>query len=266
MLLHGLRTLVVGGGSGLGRAVAKRFTEAGARVAVFDRDPNKLDAVEQQLGPDLRTTEGDVREVADQRHCLADIGDAWGGLDALIVTAGIVDYVAGFDHYDPDQFAAAFDEVMAVNVRGPLSFAVLATQLQQASTNPSTTFTLSTSAWQVPASGPVYGMAKAALTLAVRQLALDLAPTIRVNGIVPGAILDSDIRGPEALAQADRRSARLSADGASQAVAEANLVGFGPTGADYAGLYVLVASEEGRVATGSILTWDTGLGVVGHRR
>jgi cis-chlorobenzene dihydrodiol dehydrogenase/cis-1,2-dihydrobenzene-1,2-diol dehydrogenase len=203
MPLRGVRALVVGAGSGLGLAVALRFAEEGAQVAIFDRNATKLVALGSRLGDRAVTVHGDVRDLADQRKAVERVTEVWGGLDALVVTVGIVDFVDGFDRYEPDRFAAAFDEVMAVNVRGPVSFALVASEAQQPSTNASTTLTLSTSAWHVPASGPVYGMGKAALQLAVRQLALDFAPRIRVNGVVPGAILDSDIRGPESLTQAD---------------------------------------------------------------
>jgi NAD(P)-dependent dehydrogenase (short-subunit alcohol dehydrogenase family) len=131
--------------------------------------------------------------------------------------------------------------------------------------NSSVTFTLSTSATHVPSSGPVYGLAKAALALGVKQLAAEFAPVTRVNGVVPGAIVDSAIRGPAALGQSQTRSARLTAPDASSAVAASNLVAFAPRAEDYAGLYVLLASSEGRVATGGVIPWDSGVGVCGHQ-
>jgi NAD(P)-dependent dehydrogenase (short-subunit alcohol dehydrogenase family) len=257
--------LVAGGASGLGLAVATRFADEGARVAVFDRDEEKLAALEAARGGDIATIRGDITRLDDQRTGLATTKDALGGLDALVVTTGIVDFVDGYDAYDVESFQAAFEEVMAVNVRGPLSLTMLARDLMRSSVNASITFTLSSSAMSVPTSGPVYGLAKSALLIAVKQLAAEFAPEIRVNGVVPGAVLDSGIRGPTALRQAGTGSARLQAENAAELVARGNLVGFAPSGADYAALYVLLASRHGRVATGGVIPWDTGLQVVGHR-
>jgi 2,3-dihydroxy-2,3-dihydrophenylpropionate dehydrogenase len=263
--LSGMSTLVAGGASGLGRAVALRFLAEGADVAAFDRDAEGLERLADDSAGRVVPIVGDVTDLEAQRRGCATVERVAGRLDALVFTVGVVDFVPGYLSYNHESFGAAFDEVMAINVRGPVSMSLVAHPMLRRSANASITFTLSTSAIHVPSSGPVYGLAKAALAQAVRQLAAELAPVVRVNGVVPGAIVDSAIRGPAALGQSDTPSPRLTAPDAGDRVAAANLVAFGPRGDDYAGLYVLLASPAGRVATGGVIPWDTGLGVLGHQ-
>jgi len=263
--------LVAGGASGLGRAVAGRFLAEGASVAVFDRSADKLaeladawhGAEDVSAGTSLLTLAGDVRSHDDNRRVVDEVERRFGRLDALVITVGIVDYMASFRDYRPEDWMGAFGEVMAVNAGGPVLLSLVAAPLLAASRG-SITFTLSTSAFWPPASGPVYGMSKAALVMAVRQLALDLAPEVRVNGVVPGAVLDTDIRGPESLGQ-EARVSGLTKPGAGDAIAADSVLGRAPTGDDYAAVYVLLASHrDAAVATGSIISWDAGISLLGH--
>jgi NAD(P)-dependent dehydrogenase (short-subunit alcohol dehydrogenase family) len=261
-LLSGETALVAGGASGLGLAVARRFVSEGAQVAVFDRATDKLAAlVEEERA--ILAIPGDVRSPDDCTRAIHEVIATFGRLDSLLITVGIVDFVSSFQDYSATEFLAAFREVMDVNVAGPMTLALLASSLLEESRG-NITFTLSTSAAFAPASGPVYGMSKAALVMGVKQLAIDLAPEVRVNGVVPGAVTDTDIRGPEVLGQMQMTS-RLASPEGTEAARRASVLGIAPTGADYAGLYVLLASRrDGRVATGSVITWDGGTSLVGH--
>lgn len=263
--LDGQVMMVAGGASGLGRAVVRRFLAEGATVAVVDWSADKLAALEEEAGGSGRTlaVRGDVRSHDDGRRALDAVEQRFGRLDGLVSTVGIVDYVASFREYGPERFMEAFGEVMGINAGGPVLLALLAAPLLRDSRG-SITFTLSTSAFYPPASGPAYGMSKAALTMAVRQMALDLAPEVRVNGVVPGAVLDTDIRGPESLGQTDREPA-MTEPGGEAAAAALSPLGLAPRGEDYAGLYVLLANRrDAAVATGSILFWDSGTALLGH--
>jgi len=255
--------LVVGGASGLGRAVVHRFAAAGASIAVFDRHQAKLEQLARDVPGPILTFAGDVRTLADQQDCVERVVDSFGGIDALIFTVGVVDYIGSYRDYDIAAFGAAFDEVFAINTRGPVQFTLVAAEsLRQR--RGSVTFTLSTSAFFAPASGPVYGMSKAALVMAVRQLALDLAPEVRVNGVVPGAIFDTDIRGPAALGQ-EQTESRLKEIGAAETHGiSRNPLRTAAKGDNYAGVYLFLAGPDAAVATGSIISWDTGSGLVGH--
>jgi NAD(P)-dependent dehydrogenase (short-subunit alcohol dehydrogenase family) len=63
--LEGDAALVTGGGSGLGLALVERFVNEGARVAVFDRSRERVDAVVERLGEAVVGIVGDVTTVAD---------------------------------------------------------------------------------------------------------------------------------------------------------------------------------------------------------
>jgi cis-2,3-dihydrobiphenyl-2,3-diol dehydrogenase len=94
----------------------------------------------------------------------------------------------------------------------------------------------------------------------IRQLAFELAPKIRVNGVAPGAI-PSDIRGPRALGMEERSISSLPRD---DFVKRFIPLGRMPQPGDYTGHYVLLASDSNSsTATGAIINCDGGMGVRG---
>jgi NAD(P)-dependent dehydrogenase (short-subunit alcohol dehydrogenase family) len=106
----------------------------------------------------------------------------------------------------------------------------------------------------------LYTAVKHAVVGMIRQLALELAPAIRVNGVGPGGTL-SALRGTEALGHASRSladdPARL-----AQRIGAAVPLGIAQRPEDHAGLYVLLASRENaRAITGQVLMSDSGAGV-----
>lgn len=91
MGLVGQKALVTGAGSGIGRAIAKTLSEAGAAVALVGRDREKLDRVRAELGPTGATAMVEPCDVAD-RAAVAALGErvheAFGALDVLVCNAG----------------------------------------------------------------------------------------------------------------------------------------------------------------------------------
>lgn len=116
--LAGKTALVIGGSSGIGRAVCRLFAAEGADVAVGDfgheQDRSSLTSELQRNGRDAFAVEVDVREEAQVRAAIEAAIDRFGRLDILVNNAGI----AGNKVSIHDETTDDFDDVMAVNVRG----------------------------------------------------------------------------------------------------------------------------------------------------
>ncbi|QLL06244.1 SDR family oxidoreductase [Mycobacterium vicinigordonae] len=254
--------LLSGGGSGLGRALVDRFLREGANVACLEYNTAKVSSLRAEFGDSVLAVEGDIRDPAASESAVADVLRSFGRLDALIGTAAVADIVPSFKSYDREDVLPVFDEIMRTNVAGHILLVTAAREALEASGG-SVTLTLSTSA-MYPGTGPMYSVSKAALAMVVKQLAFELAPRVRVNGVVPGTIRDSGIGGPKALNQQDATASEFLPgfyEAAKRMVPQRRC----PNAADYTGIYVLLASKtDAGVATGAIVNWDTGLGMVGH--
>ncbi|WP_308282927.1 SDR family NAD(P)-dependent oxidoreductase [Pseudonocardia nigra] len=107
----GRTALVTGGGNGLGRAISVALAEAGARVVVVGRDPDKLGATAGRL-PDARVATCDVADPASVRALGRELADE--EVSILVNNAGVAGPVAPLVDVEPDEW----DAVFAVNVRG----------------------------------------------------------------------------------------------------------------------------------------------------
>jgi NAD(P)-dependent dehydrogenase (short-subunit alcohol dehydrogenase family) len=99
--LRGMRALVTGGTSGLGRAMAQALAQAGASVAVTGRDASRAEDVAARLGDNAIGLELDVRDEASVRAGVHAIYERLGGLDLLVSNAGI-----GMRSVNPDFLTA----------------------------------------------------------------------------------------------------------------------------------------------------------------
>lgn len=180
--LAGKRALITGGNSGIGLATAHAFVREGARVAISGRDQGTLDAAAQALGPDVLVVRADQASLADTARLMDAVRERLGGLDVLVVNAGIAQFAP------VDQATEAhFDQVFAVNVKG-LYFTV-----QQAlpllADGASVLFTGSANGLIGMPNASVYSATKAAVRSFARTLSADLKDRhIRVNVISPGPV------------------------------------------------------------------------------
>jgi NAD(P)-dependent dehydrogenase (short-subunit alcohol dehydrogenase family) len=252
--LDGRTALVTGGGSGIGRAVVERFVEEGASVGVLELVDERVDDLNDAFPDRVQAVQGDTSAWADNERAVAETADAFGGLDVFVGNAGIFDDAVHLADLDPPEIEAGFDELFRVNVLGYLlgARAALPALLE---TEGSMVFTASYSSFFPATGGILYTPAKHAIAGLVRQLAYELAPKIRVNGVAPG-YSPTNLAGTDALGQES-----------SSAVPEEIDKRYPlriPMPEEYAGYYVLLASErDSRASTGAIIEADSGLSIRG---
>lgn len=260
--LHNTVALVTGAGSGLGRAIVDRFIEEGARVVALEYDAAKVEALQNDVRDGLVAVRGDASSLADNRRAVATAVDRFGKLDTLVCNAGLWDGNRLLGSVDDDRFDETFDRIFGLNVKGYVAGAKAAAPVL-AKTGGSILYTLSNASFLPDGGGVWYTASKHAGVGIVRQLAFELAPAVRVNGVAPGAFA-SDLRGPASLGL-DRSS--LTGDRSDDVIAAALPVDFSPAADDYTGMYVALASaRDGRTTTGSVFQCDGGLGVRGIGR
>ncbi|MBX9641610.1 MAG: 3-(cis-5,6-dihydroxycyclohexa-1,3-dien-1-yl)propanoate dehydrogenase [Mycobacteriaceae bacterium] len=259
--LDGKRALVVGAGSGIGRAVVDAFLDQGAKVAVLELDRVKCDQLRQQL-PEVPVIEGDATTGAANDSAVAAAVAAFGGLDTLVNCVGVFDFYRGVTDIDTDTLPAAFDEMFRTNVLSHLQSVKAAIPALQNETGSSIVLTESTSSYYPGRGGVLYVSSKFAVRGLVMVLAHELAPKIRVNGVAPGGTLNTELRG---LASLGLDNVRLD-DSPNRVtdLAARNPLNVALTGADHAWSYVWLASDRSRGITGETAHPDGGFGLGGR--
>jgi NAD(P)-dependent dehydrogenase (short-subunit alcohol dehydrogenase family) len=252
--LDGKRALVVGAGSGIGRAVLDAFAAEGAAIAALELDPAKCARLTAE-SPDCVVHQGDSTLAVDVAAAVAATVDGLGGLDVLVNCVGVFDFYRGLTDLSPTELDQGFDELFRANVLSQLvSVQAAVSELRRSGTG-SIILTVSTSGFYPGRGGILYVASKFAVRGCVIALAHELAPEIRVNGVAPGGTLGTDLTGPASLGLDTRIL-----DGPDRA---ADLRARTPlrvalTGADHAGSYVFLASDRSRGTTGTILHTDGG--------
>lgn len=115
--LTGRVAVVTGSGTGVGRAIALKLAESGAKVVVNGRRAEPCDETVDQIGAENGTAcaiTGDVSRSADAERLIAASGETFGHVDILVNNAG-VQRVSWFDRMTEDDW----DQVIAVNLKGP---------------------------------------------------------------------------------------------------------------------------------------------------
>lgn len=256
--LEGYSAVVTGGSSGIGRAVVERFVHEGARVVATGRDRDALATLTAQFGASVRTVAGDVRDYATHVEAVRMATDSFGKLDTLVGNAGVFDFFTPLDRYTPELLDRTFDELFSVNVKGYLYAAKAARESLRAS-HGSMIFTTSIAGFYASGGGVVYTAAKHAIVGIIRQLANELAPEIRVNGVGPGGTL-TPLRGTNARGHADRSI--LDSPGVAASIEASTPLNIAQQPAHHAALYVLLASRENAPAvTGEVYMSDGGVRV-----
>ena len=255
--LDGKRALVVGAGSGIGRAVLEAFRSEGAQVAALELDQAKAERLAAEL-PGCVVSQGDATSLADARTAVRAVAHSFGGLDVLVNCVGIFDFYRGLTDIADDQLDAAFDEVFAVNVKSQL-VCVRAALPELRRAGGSVVLTVSTSGFYPGRGGILYVASKFAVRGCVIALAHELAPEVRVNGVAPGGTLGTELTGPRSLGLAGQVLG--AAPGREEDLRRRTPLRVALTGEDHAGSYVFLASDRARGITGTVVHSDGGVGV-----
>ncbi|BAU73316.1 MULTISPECIES: cis-2,3-dihydrobiphenyl-2,3-diol dehydrogenase [Pseudomonadaceae] len=259
MKLKGEAVLITGGASGLGRALVDRFVAEGAKVAVLDKSAERLAELETDHGDNVLGIVGDVRSLEDQKQAASRCVARFGKIDTLIPNAGIWDYSTALVDLPEESLDAAFDEVFHINVKGYIH-AVKACLPALVASRGNVIFTISNAGFYPNGGGPLYTAAKHAIVGLVRELAFELAPYVRVNGVGPGGI-NSDMRGPSSLGMGSKAISTVPLADMLKSVLP---IGRMPEVEEYTGAYVFFATRgDAAPATGALLNYDGGLGVRG---
>ncbi|MGW6281285.1 3-(cis-5,6-dihydroxycyclohexa-1,3-dien-1-yl)propanoate dehydrogenase [Kribbella sp. NPDC055071] len=263
--LEGYVALVTGGGSGIGAAVAERFVAEGSCVTIVGRDKDRLRQIADRSPARIHPVVADVRST-EQLHAAVDETVArFGKLDTLVTNAGVWDYQRQLTRLSGDQLSATFDELFGINVKGYL-LAAEAAWPELVKTSGSIVMTLSNASFYVNGGGPIYTASKHACLGLMKELAYELAPKVRVNGVACGA-MNTDLRGPDALELNARSiSASFAKRTADSPPPPIPLHDSSIDPKDFTGPYVLLASkEQSGPITGHAIRADGGMGVRGFQ-
>jgi NAD(P)-dependent dehydrogenase (short-subunit alcohol dehydrogenase family) len=202
--------VVVGAGSGIGKTVAHRVAREGAHVVCVDLDLGAAQETADELtdiygmgigvagsglsacGPAI-ALQADITDRASVRSLLEEVLIAYGGIDNVIVTAGVFVPPDRTGHVPDEKFRFTFD----VNVLGAYIVADEARRIWEAQGLPgSLVVTTSVNAVVSKPGSIAYDVSKSAANHLVRELAIELAPLVRVNGLAPATVVEGSSMFP----------------------------------------------------------------------
>jgi meso-butanediol dehydrogenase/(S,S)-butanediol dehydrogenase/diacetyl reductase len=178
------RVLITGGAGGIGRATAARFLQEGSRVAVLDRDELALAEVGKELPGLSRCLLADVSRENEVSRAFEQLEETLGGLDVLVNNAGI-----SIRHRFLDVTPDEWREVLGVNLDGVFFVAQQAARSMLEGQGGVIINMGSTNALMGYPFYADYNASKAGVVELTRSMALELAPSVRVNAVCPGFIL-----------------------------------------------------------------------------
>ena len=251
-MTNATRVLITGGGSGIGAACARAFAARGARVAVNGRRVEPLEEVARDTAGSAIV--GDGGEAAGAEAIVAAALSALGGLDCLVLNAGI-----GHSGTVLEQTPESWRAVMRTNVDA--AFLVARAALPALIESRGTIVSVASKA--ALAAGPAsaaYCTSKAAMVMLTQTIALDYGPLgVRANAVCPGWVRtpmgDSAMDALASERGIDREEAYALANAAVPARRPAS-----PE--EVAALVVWLASDEASYVNGAAIPVDGGAGVL----
>ena len=236
--LQDKNVLVTGGASGIGYATAQRFLEEGCRVCILDRNVDALTkAVDDEPGL-TKTINADVSKLEQVRAAFDKAIDSMGSIDVVINNAGI-----SIRHDFLDITAEEWDAVLDVNLKGAFYVAQTAARHMVDKGSGVILNTASTAGTAGYPHYADYSASKGGVIALTYAMALELAPTVRVNAISPGYVLTPMQRAEysDAMLGAVNRKIPLQRHAKP---------------AEIAALFAFLASDDAAFATGQVYVMD----------
>lgn len=246
MRLQGKRALVTGGARGIGKGVAERFAEEGARVVLLDVRLEELKQAEAELkerGFDVVALACDLSAPEQIKEAAAAAWDVWGGLDILVNNAGIA-YREPFLDIPADHW----DRVIDINLKGMFVLSQLVSRrLVEQGTGGAIVNMASKNGLAASSMLAHYNASKGGVVLLTQSMAAELAAHgIRVNGVAPGFI-DTPLD----------RELKLKENNTLHLTARTPMGRLG-TIREVANAFLFLASDEASYVTGATLVVDGG--------
>ncbi len=174
--------VVTGGSSGIGLAIAKRFAQEGAKVAITGRNQKTIDQAVTEIGPNGLGIQGDVSKLDDLKRIYQTVADQLGKIDVLVVNAGVY-VLAPLAHFTEEQF----DQVSDINFKG--AFFSVQKALPVLKDGASVILISSTVNGKGIPNHAAYSATKAAVRSLARSFSAELLDRkIRVNTLTPGPV------------------------------------------------------------------------------
>jgi len=275
--------IVVGAGSGIGKETAHRLVKEGAHIVCVDMKLETAQATANEItdkygvgigvagtglsacGPALGLA-ANIVDRASVRAMLDDVALAYGGFDSICVTAGVFWPSDTTGHIPDDKWAFTF----GVNVTGSYIVGDEAHKTwKEQGLKGQLVLTTSANAAVAKKGSLAYDCSKAAANHLVRELAMELAPLVRVNGVAPATVVQGSAMFPRdrvigSLAKynipyTDTEATDSLVAKLAQFYADRTLTKAPITPADQAEAYFLLVSQRLSKTTGQIVTVDGGL-------
>jgi rhamnulose-1-phosphate aldolase/alcohol dehydrogenase len=275
--------VVIGAGSGIGKEVAHRLVKEGAHIVCVDLNLAAAEATAKEItdkyglgigvagtgisgcGPAIGVA-ANITDRASIRAALDQVAIAYGGFDSIEVTAGIFVPSDTTGHIPDDKWALTF----GINVTGSYFVADEAYKIwKEQGLRGNLVLTTSANAVVAKKGSVAYDTSKAAANHLVRELAIELSPLVRVNGVAPATVVQGSAMFPRdrvigSLAKynipyTDDEATESLVSKLAQFYADRTLTKAPITPADQAEAYFLLVTNRLSKTTGQVITVDGGL-------
>jgi rhamnulose-1-phosphate aldolase/alcohol dehydrogenase len=275
--------VVIGAGSGIGKETAHRLVKEGAHIVCVDLNADTANATAREItdkyglgigvagtgisncGPAIGLA-ANITDRASIRKMLDQVALAYGGFDSICVTAGIFVSPDTTGHIPDDKWALTFN----INVTGSYLVGDEAFKTwKEQGLKGQLVLTTSANAVVAKKGSVAYDVSKAAGNHLVRELAIELAPLVRVNGVAPATVVQGSAMFPRdrVIGSLAKYNIPYTEDEATESLvkklaqfyADRTLTKVPITPADQAEVYFLLVTQRLSKTTGQIITVDGGL-------